>query len=521
MCAARGGGRRTHGRGVVAFWPARSPRHAGEGDLEIGSRRLGGPAHIRGVGIKARGWVARLRRLLRCLGVRIIISGQRTEGRHEFVRRVEAVLRRRLEALTHDAIEGFGHFNVERARRRRGRAEARHHLFHRVLGVGQALPPDQAVVEDQPERVNVGAAVDLFALRLLWRHVLERADDRARSRLRAAALDRAGDAEVHDQGVARVLLDHDVFGLEVAMHDTLRVGRFQTCGHLRHDAGRARDVELAFAPQQIGQRLPVDERHRQVLHALDVADVVNAHHVLVRDLAREQELALEALLEIACGGGVGLQRGPDQFHRDADAELPIKGVIHGAHAAGAEQLDHRVARPDLIAGQELRLAKFPLRARRRHHAGGIDRVNGIRRSRSHRRRAVDVCRIRRDPHRQRYLCAADRAEGGVRRRRLAAFHTEPVGGAHQGRACEGHYHAIALERGNLALLRSKYDRRPVARRRDPLRLLAGDARRTAQQAGRAQRQAHRQRAADQALRSTGGNGKAAIQNEGLSPNIWV
>ena len=48
----------------------------------------------------------------------------------------------------------------------------------------------------------------------------------------------------------------------------------------------------------------LDVRHRDVLDAVDLADVVNADDVLVGDLAGEQQLALEPSLESSAGGRV-------------------------------------------------------------------------------------------------------------------------------------------------------------------------------------------------------------------------
>ena len=117
-----------------------------------------------------------------------------------------------------------------------------------------------------------------------------------------AVLDRSRDAEVHDQRVAAVrhrilgrLLDHDVLGLEVAVHDALLVRGGQALRDLLRDLDHALERQRACLAQHLRQRLAFDERHRQVLDAVDLAEVVNADDVLVRDLARQHELALEAL----------------------------------------------------------------------------------------------------------------------------------------------------------------------------------------------------------------------------------
>ena len=130
---------------------------------------------------------------------------------------------------------------------------------------------------------------------------------------------------------------------------------------------RARHREFPVAAQHVGERLPFDEGHRQVLDALDVADVVNADDVLVRDLPREHELALEAKFEIARRRRVRLRGGPDHLDGDADAQLVIERLVDGAHAAGAEQFEDRVARADLIAGAEPALAETRRLPHRRPH----------------------------------------------------------------------------------------------------------------------------------------------------------
>ena len=87
--------------------------------------------------------------------------------------------------------------------------------------------------------------IDLLALRLLGRHVFERADHRSGRGLRGALLHRSRDAEVHDQRVAAVgglaLLDHDVLGLEVAMDHALVVRGGEALRHLLRDQERPRD----------------------------------------------------------------------------------------------------------------------------------------------------------------------------------------------------------------------------------------------------------------------------------------
>ena len=125
---------------------------------------------------------------------------------------------------------------------------------------------------------------------------------------------------------------------------------------LLRDLDDARERQRVLGAQHLRQRLALDERHRQVLDAVDLAEVVNADDVLVRDLARQHELALEARLELLRRRRVRLRAGANHLDRDGDAELVIERLIDGAHAADAEQLQDRVARTDLLAGLERSVA---------------------------------------------------------------------------------------------------------------------------------------------------------------------
>ena len=71
-------------------------------------------------------------------------------------------------------------------------------------------------------------------------------------------LDRAGDAEVHDPGVA-VAVDHDVLGLEVAVDDAQPVGLGQALGDLPGDGDGLADGQ---GPDPVDEALQVLARER-------------------------------------------------------------------------------------------------------------------------------------------------------------------------------------------------------------------------------------------------------------------
>ena len=73
---------------------------------------------------------------------------------------------------------------------------------------------------------------------------------------------------------------------------------------------------------------------------------MNPHDVLVRDLARQQELLLEPALEHRGGRGIRGDFRADDLEGDDYAELGIPRLVDGPHAADAEQAN------DVVAGAE-------------------------------------------------------------------------------------------------------------------------------------------------------------------------
>ena len=108
----------------------------------------------------------------------------------------------------------------------------------------------QHLVQDGPEAVDVGAAVQAaFARRLLRAHVGRGADEDARVRQPVASRDTDGvrDAEVADHRVAEI--EQHVLGFDIAMDDAPTVRVRQRVGDLARDAQRVLDRELLLAGQ--------------------------------------------------------------------------------------------------------------------------------------------------------------------------------------------------------------------------------------------------------------------------------
>src|SRR5262249_30726432 len=98
------------------------------------------------------------------------------------------------------------------------------------------------------EREQVASAVDVFARRLFGTHVRRR-PDRHPELSERSALTRGGDglpnSEVGDESVP--LVQEDVLGLQVAVHDTVSMCLVERLGDLLSDAEREVETELALA----------------------------------------------------------------------------------------------------------------------------------------------------------------------------------------------------------------------------------------------------------------------------------
>jgi hypothetical protein len=304
------------------------------GRAEVAERQhrdalVGGDRHQSGLGARRRGAGAGRRRAAR---------RDRRELRRDLRHRRESLAARASEATRHD--RGEPGVEIRLARQGIGRRldqAGRRDRDHRL-----AVPRRRAgheLVEQRAERVDVGALVDVGgALDLLRRHVRRRADEAADG-LRGIGA-RARDPEIghHDPPVAR---EQHVLRLEVAVDHA---------GGVRGaDAGadRARDREHAGDGQRLardprGERFAVDELHGQHAFAVEVAEIVDARDVGMRDPARELDLAAEPLERPRRSR----QLGPQDLERDRLVELEVARLVDVAHSAGAQQPDDLVARAD-------------------------------------------------------------------------------------------------------------------------------------------------------------------------------
>ena len=131
------------------------------------------------------------------------------------------------------------------------------------------------------------------------------------------------------------------------MDDAHLVGRAQPSGDLARETKSASDRQLAFSRDQGGQVEALDEGHREVLHAAELAEIVNPDDMLVRHLAGDDELTLESPLQVDDGVRIGHDLGANELERDRQSKFVVPRLVDNAHAALSKPPEDAVARTEL------------------------------------------------------------------------------------------------------------------------------------------------------------------------------
>jgi len=144
-------------------------------------------------------------------------------------------------------------------------------------------------------------------------------------------------------------VEHDVGRLQIAVHDAGLVRGNQPRDDLPGDRQDPAEGHPALAGQDRREIRAVDVRHRDVLDAVDLANVVDADHVPVGDLAGKQQLALEPPFDVLCNDGVRHGLRTDDLDRNRYVQLLIPRLVDRSHAARPEQADDAVAGAEVLA----------------------------------------------------------------------------------------------------------------------------------------------------------------------------
>jgi hypothetical protein len=254
------------------------------------------------------------------------------------------------ERRHHHAVERLRDVGDEVARRLDRRVP---HLIeqHELVPRGEEAMHGQHLPEDDPQRVHVGALIDVVAERLLGRHVAELALERAGLGALARRR-RLGDPEVDQLDVPGARDEH-VLRADVAMDDAEqatavvgeRVRGLEAIGDAHRDPHRELGREAALEPrqrtEQRGERAPVHVLHHEEVGARGLAELLDVHHVRVDDLRAE----LRLLDEHPDEAGIAREVRVDHLDRD------VPGEPRGARAAREKERRHPArleARDDLV-----------------------------------------------------------------------------------------------------------------------------------------------------------------------------
>ena len=219
--------------------------------------------------------------------------------------------------------------------------EAEHDVSAEWVVAGQHL------VGDHAQRPDVPRGTHHVAGGLLRRHVFERADQHPgvgpfRAIVRPPGAKRLGQPEVEHLGEDAVVvrLKEDVLGLQVAVHQSLRVGGADRRAHAAEDVEHLGAVQRRPWRQPLPQRLPFEQLHDQKCPALAIdAEIVDADDVRMREARGRAGLVAEAGVEIDRADQVVA----DQLHRHWSFERFVDSRVHRAHPASSQPAVETVA----------------------------------------------------------------------------------------------------------------------------------------------------------------------------------
>src|ERR1700687_4092728 len=103
------------------------------------------------------------------------------------------------------------------------------------------------------------------------------------------------------------------------MNDAFGMSAIERAANLLDDDTGVLGRELSLASQYGAQILAVDEFHADETNAIRLTQIENADHVLVRDVARENQFLLEA----GQNGRIRSQFGADDLERDQAVEFAV------------------------------------------------------------------------------------------------------------------------------------------------------------------------------------------------------
>jgi len=208
--------------------------------------------------------------------------------------------------------------------------EALVHGGHGV-GAGEGELTGEHFIEDDADGIDVGPAIAALAFDLLGRDVIGGADGGGEVGVSEAAGGCvAGYAEVDELDVV-VVVDHDVFRLEVAVNDAIGMDVLERIENADGDVDGALLRDAAFS-EDVAEEAAGDPLHDHV-HAGAFLSAEDAHDLGVVKFFADAAFALEPVEE----DGIGFEIGVGDFEGDDAVVTGVDGAIDGGHAAAGDR----------------------------------------------------------------------------------------------------------------------------------------------------------------------------------------
>ncbi len=197
------------------------------------------------------------------------------------------------------------------------------------IGAGVGQLADKDFIEHHAQRVQVGAAIDLLAARLLRAHVARRAHGKSGLGELGTVVQRLGDTEVRQHRGA-VGAEQNIRRFDVAVHQPLGMRIAQGRGDLAdqgHALLRRQPGSDTLFERAVGQVL-----HGHVIQLTDIADVMDGHRVRVGQARQGLALAQETLAKTR----ISRQRRRHHLQRHLALQRALGRQVHAGHGAFAD-----------------------------------------------------------------------------------------------------------------------------------------------------------------------------------------
>ncbi len=192
----------------------------------------------------------------------------------------------------------------------------------------------QHLIQRDSQGVDVGTHVDRAALNLFRRHIGGRSQLHSRASCTARA-DYLGDTEVHDFHDA-LAIEHQVGGLNVAMHDSHAVGGPDSQQRLFEPGDGILSRQRAAPANELLEVLSFYKLHGDECISLMHQERIQGGEVDVVQVGLGAGLGAEALHDFR----VARQIRSQHFDSDGAVQFHVHGLVDDAHAAFAELFDN-------------------------------------------------------------------------------------------------------------------------------------------------------------------------------------